>query len=158
MTKRIGWAGMMIGMALSGGCAPVEAPAQVASVEALSSQETCGGIAGFACPEGQRCLIHEDYPDAMGTCVGHDESRRWNDRCSTIHCLAVACPDGYERVITPGRCCGVCVPRPGRDLPEGSCRTAADCDGLIHIMCVGSWSCEAGRCAYECDGGEPLAL
>lgn len=36
-------------------------------------------------------------------------------------------------------------------LKEGECRTPQDCEGLIHIMCVGSWSCENGKCVYNCD-------
>ncbi|MFT5430505.1 MAG: Cys-rich repeat protein [Myxococcota bacterium] len=43
----------------------------------------------------------------------------------------------------------------GGDPPPNSqqCQVAADCEGLPHIECVGSFSCESGQCIYECDGG-----
>ena len=31
-------------------------------------QGTCGGIAGFVCPEGQWCDMEGNYPDASGVC------------------------------------------------------------------------------------------
>lgn len=37
----------------------------------LGSRETifCGGITGKICPEGYRCKLDGDYPDASGHCV-----------------------------------------------------------------------------------------
>jgi hypothetical protein len=81
-----------------------------------------------------------------------------NRDCSLVLCLAVECPAGFTRHFTPAQCCGVCVGDPHAALPEGSCSTPNDCEGLVHIMCVGSWSCDAGSCSYTCDGGEPLSI
>jgi len=115
--------------------------------------QMCGGIAGFQCPEGQRCLIVDDYADAAGVCVG---KKQWQD-CSTVRCLQPICPEGFEPLATGKGCCDyICRATPndgngGDDLQEGQCRTAADCEGLVHIMCVGSWSCDNGWCSYTCD-------
>lgn len=35
--------------------------------------------------------------------------------------------------------------------PTGACETSQDCEGLIHIMCVGQWFCEAGKCEWYCE-------
>lgn len=122
--------------------------------QALATQ--CGGIGGFACPNGQQCIIHEDYPDAMGVCVGRPEGKGPVD-CSLVLCLAVECPQGFERIFPGNQCCGQCVPARKSTSEEGRCTTAADCSDLIHIMCVGSWSCDSGYCAYTCDS-EPVSL
>jgi hypothetical protein len=36
--------------------------------------------------------------------------------------------------------------------PEGTCDDPADCaqQDLVHVMCVGEWTCVDGRCAWEC--------
>ena len=114
----------------------------------------CGGIAAFQCPEGQKCLIKESYPDASGTCVGGSQAKNWNEKCATVLCLAAECPAGYGRHFDPGHCCGRCIPDNATVAPpEGQCKSPTDCGSLIHIMCVGSWSCTAGTCDYNCDGG-----
>ena len=38
---------------------------------------------------------------------------------------------------------------------DGHCINALDCDGLIHITCAGSWTCEEQLCQYNCDTYEP---
>ncbi len=40
--------------------------------------------------------------------------------------------------------------------PTGECMIPADCEGLMHIMCVGAWYCEDGMCAYRCDVQSPV--
>lgn len=72
--------------------------------------------------------------------------------CSLVLCYAVECPEGTSRHYTPSNCCGTCIPD-SNNPDEGSCKNAQQCEnaGLIHIQCVGSWSCDAGKCAYTCD-------
>jgi hypothetical protein len=38
---------------------------------------------------------------------------------------------------------------------QGTCTDAADCEGqgMVHIQCVGTWSCDSGRCSFECTPG-----
>jgi hypothetical protein len=117
---------------------------------------SCGGIAGFVCPEGMKCLMRADYPDAMGTCVGPQQHDRWTGECAAVKCMQVECPAGMKLKITPNHCCGTCVGH-AQPLDEGQCATAADCEGLPHIMCVGAWSCDQGACGYTCDSG-PIAV
>jgi len=33
---------------------------------------------------------------------------------------------------------------------DAACAVPADCEGLVHIMCVGAWQCLQGACAYQC--------
>jgi len=40
-----------------------------------------------------------------------------------------------------------CVPAPPE---EPVCVVAADCDGLAHPLCEGAWTCEMGKCSWEC--------
>lgn len=40
----------------------------VLSAKEISKAEFCGGIAGILCPEGYRCQLDGNYPDAGGTC------------------------------------------------------------------------------------------
>ncbi len=42
--------------------------------------------------------------------------------------------------------------------PDFSCTTPADCEAkdLVHIMCVGDWTCVDNRCAFECSVESPL--
>jgi hypothetical protein len=129
-----------------------EAPSQSYGRDPGRDQAMCGGIAGFVCPEGQKCLMHETYPDAAGVCVGQPEEKGWKDRCATVRCMALECPAGFKRHFTPQSCCGRCIPDPKADPPpaEGSCKTPEDCNDLPHIMCVGSWSCTGGTCDYNC--------
>jgi hypothetical protein len=142
------------------GCAANTADeSDIAKSSAALERASCGGIAGLICPEGQQCVMHETYPDAMGFCAGPGEARAEHDRCALIRCLAVECPAGQIRKYSAGNCCGVCVNDPkSTPLPEGSCNSPADCDGLIHIMCVGSWACVSGSCSYSCDVGDPISL
>ncbi len=108
----------------------------------------CGGIAGFECPEGMWCKLDGNYPDAGGTCKGSPAG----DDCSLVRCIGPdSCPAGQTYHAPKGKdCCGSCK-GPDKSVDEGYCETAADCDGLIHIMCVGSWSCDSNQCAYDCD-------
>jgi hypothetical protein len=105
----------------------------------------CGGIAGIQCPDGFECHLDGSYPDAGGTC-----ERARPDHCATTLCAQVRCRAGFRNHTPPGRCCGMCIP--DHEMNEGQCRTAADCSGLIHILCVGSWSCVQNTCEYHCDG------
>lgn len=71
--------------------------------------------------------------------------------CSLVYCLAVECPEGWERVYNgPNDCCGTCKELNPSD--DGYCNNAAQCEDLVHIMCVGSWSCVDNACEYNCDG------
>lgn len=123
---------------------------QVGSDSHALSHALCGGIAGLSCPDGQKCLLEGDYPDASGVCVGPPELHGWKSKCKLVLCAAVECPLGQHRQFTPGRCCGICVPDGPPAPADGGCKTAQDCEGLIHIMCVGQWSCNAGECEYNC--------
>jgi len=69
----------------------------------------CGGIAGLTCPDGYKCKLDGNYPDASGTCV-----------------------------------------------EQNYCDTPADCAGLIHPMCLGSWQCKDNKCSYHCGGMPPI--
>jgi hypothetical protein len=72
--------------------------------------------------------------------------------CSTVYCLTVECPDGFERRYTPNDCCGTCVQiNPSTD---GYCNNAVQCEGLVHIECVGDWTCDSHVCNYTCDTSE----
>jgi hypothetical protein len=108
----------------------------------------CGGIAGFPCPDGMRCKLDGNYPDAGGTCIGPQGPRQWI--CPMI---AIRCMEG-TRPVEVGHCNWKCVPHHPQD--QGQCRTDADCarwaydNNIPHIMCVGSWTCERGQCAYQC--------
>lgn len=80
--------------------------------------------------------------DLRTTGAGHTD-------CSTVYCIAVECPEGFERHYTPNDCCGTC--KPINPSTEGYCNTASQCEGLVHIQCVGDWTCEANACTYTCD-------
>jgi hypothetical protein len=153
--KRIATSLALVGaLALVACSSQSEEPAVQTYSQALATQ--CGGIAGFPCPAGQQCIIHDNYPDAMGVCVGRPAGSGPVD-CSLVLCMAVACQDGWERIYTPNDCCGRCVPAKKSTSDEGRCQTVADCSDLPHIMCVGAWSCDAGYCAYTCDS-DPVSL
>lgn len=151
-----------VGLALlAGACVegdPAEGPVLTYDQSLAQGGDMCGGIAGLQCPDGQRCLITEDYPDAAGMCVGAQDYNNHRDRCDLVRCIALACPEGFDRIYTPEHCCGMCVPSgggqgQGQGQGEGSCSQPSDCEGLPHIMCVGSWSCERNQCSYTCDSG-----
>jgi len=36
---------------------------------------------------------------------------------------------------------------------QPGCLAAKDCEGLDHVMCVGSWQCVDATCTYQCGGG-----
>jgi putative hemolysin/rhodanese-related sulfurtransferase len=42
------------------------------------------------------------------------------------------------------------------DLMEVECAVPDDCEGKVHIMCVGAWECVAGQCEWSCDQGEEV--
>lgn len=59
----------------------------------------CGGIAGFACPEGQWCDMDGDYPDASGTCrpQGECDAPADCEQQEIVHAMCVGhwtCADG----------------------------------------------------------------
>ena len=162
--KIMGITGWLASTALFAACGSVEGGTTLtysSQSEALTGA-ICGGIAGFQCPEGQKCLIKESYPDAAGVCVGSNGHGNPNANCEAVKCAA--CPEGF-RHHPNNSCCGVCTPDNGNNgnngnnagEPDGSCTTPVDCEGLIHIMCVGDWACLSGICAYQC-AGEPIAL
>ena len=35
---------------------------------------------------------------------------------------------------------------------SGECVIPADCEGRIHIQCVGAWQCINGKCVWSCLG------
>lgn len=39
---------------------------------------------------------------------------------------------------------------PGKVL-QSICQTPGDCEGLPHILCIGAWACEAGKCVWGCE-------
>lgn len=47
---------------------------------------------------------------------------------------------------------GDCCPDKAKecDGQQGQCTTAADCNGLIHPMCVGQWQCVSDQCSWKC--------
>lgn len=126
--------------------------------KADAPQRTCGTILGLVCDEGYRCEYDGNYPDAGGKCVKETPK----DMCQYVKCMQVeSCPKGFH--VSRRGCCSVCVPNGNSNLPEGQCKTVKDCDGLIHIMsgdvsvmCVGSWTCDAGYCKYSCFSGPVL--
>jgi hypothetical protein len=106
-------------------------------------------ISSFGC-----VATSAEEPESVGTVEAAA-----SDRCAAVLCAAVACADGYVLKTTPGNCCGTCVRAPKEEeLPEGSCNTASDCEGLVHIMCVGSWSCVENQCSYTCETSEPVSF
>lgn len=122
--------------------------------QSLAEKPICGGIAGFQCPEGMKCLIKDSYPDASGVCVGPQEKTD----CAAVKCSFPACEKGFEPVQVGGGCCNYKCKRT-RDAGDdtGTCTQPSDCEGLIHPLCVGSWSCQAGACAWACDS-EPVSF
>lgn len=44
------------------------------------------------------------------------------------------------------------VPESNATPIYGGCVTPDDCNGLVHIMCVGQWQCNKGKCSWECTG------
>lgn len=73
--------------------------------------------------------------------------------CSTVYCLTVECPEGFERVFRgKNDCCGTCVESNPSD--DGYCNQASQCEGLVHIQCVGDWACVDNACEYSCDTTE----
>ncbi len=32
------------------------------------------------------------------------------------------------------------------------CSTPVDCEGRLHIMCLGNWKCIEGKCVWQCSG------
>lgn len=127
----------------------------IATETELGKYQMCGGLAGLACPDHQHCLIKDTYPDAAGVCVGEPTYKNWHDMCSMVLCAQPLCPDGFRLHYGPQNCCGTCLPNgdSGNHGQEGLCMTPSGCDGLAHIMCVGSWSCEKNTCSYSCFNG-----
>lgn len=41
----------------------------------------------------------------------------------------------------------------GTCVDQTYCDAPADCAGLMHVMTVGEWACEAQRCAWKAKGG-----
>lgn len=123
--------------------------------DARANHQFCGGIAGFECPEGMWCQLDGDYPDAGGECRGAPVGGNGNGNagaCELVRCMQVECPEGQRyREPNNGNCCGTCVGPEPAPVDEGYCEVPSDCDGLIHIMCVGSWSCDSNQCVYTCD-------
>ncbi len=37
---------------------------------------------------------------------------------------------------------------------DGYCQAPTDCEGLVHIECVGSWACASNQCAWKCTANE----
>lgn len=35
---------------------------------------------------------------------------------------------------------------------EAECVIPSDCEGRIHIQCVGNWQCIYGKCTWQCSG------
>ncbi len=112
--------------------------------EELKDKESCGGSTAQPCPTGQKCVITDDSPYAVGFCVGTDAP----------HCKGVICPDpdacppGSHWAKSPRECCGTCVMK--ADLQPPICKTAVDCEGLASMTCRGTWACEAGACVFTC--------
>ncbi len=96
-------------------------------------------------------------------------------RSTLSHCGAVQCPELHCRpgqtptYVGPEPCCKKCVSRniavkkrtAMSDRPEkhkGQCKVPADCKHLIHIQCVGQWSCINEKCVYRCTSGKPVLL
>ncbi len=96
------------------------------------------------------CSVEAGVPDEGSTQT--NEAAAKPASCDLVKCAA--CAAGYEMSPTPGNCCR-CVKSKG---PDGSCTTPSDCDGLVHIMCVGSWSCVANQCSYTCTTTDPVTV
>ncbi|MBI2393993.1 MAG: hypothetical protein HYV09_30765 [Deltaproteobacteria bacterium] len=80
--------------------------ASSSSESAASSRAVCGGIAGFTCPEGQKCIIKADYPDAMGFCVGPvAKPHRGDCVCSGGYMSATYCSQFGAPWTTMGSSC-----------------------------------------------------
>lgn len=147
--RKILMGGLVLFVAASAGCMATEGEGSQ-TYKARPDTAVCGGIAGFVCPEGQRCLMRDDYPDAMGVCVG---ARDRTVDCSAVRCAMPVCAEGFDAVPSGQGCCDYHCRRSHDDTPEvGACEVPSDCDGLVHIMCVGEWSCDTGFCSYTCAG------
>ncbi len=101
------------------------------------------GVAGILA-SGCALDSEEPAPETIGT-----ESAEAKLDCALVKCLLPVCAPSQRLITPPGQCCPRCVGQPG--APDGTCSAASDCEGLPHIQCVGSWSCEHHRCAYNCD-------
>jgi hypothetical protein len=58
---------------------------------------------------------------------------------------AFECPAGQKCLLD-----GTYPDAGGHCVPETFCNVPADCNNLIHIMCVGAWQCTANSCSYHC--------
>ena len=86
------------------------------------------------CAIGQ-VLVNRD--GCCPECVGRPS------RCATVLCAAIACPDGQQRVATPGDCCGHCQPMPA----VAECNTTADCPVYACFACP----CPVSECrGHQC--------
>ncbi|MBI5526199.1 MAG: hypothetical protein HY897_07675 [Deltaproteobacteria bacterium] len=70
--------------------------------------------------------------------------------CAMPFCIAA--------LLATGAALGGCEIRETDNASDGGgvgdkCATAADCEGLDHIECVGEWACESGQCTWNCSSG-----
>lgn len=105
---------------LFGGCGPGEPP----------SSTFCGGFAGIACPDGQRCV---DDPND-----GCDPKNGGAD-CGGIcvpdvnPCAAVLCLTGSECIVQNGK--ATCVPI-GEKCGNTTCPSGTSCCNPLRPICV----------------------
>jgi hypothetical protein len=57
-------------------------------------------------------------------------------------------PDQVWHEPTGQQCCGTC--KNGGKTQNVECTQPTDCQGMIHFMCVGGWSCEQNTCNWSC--------
>ncbi len=56
----------------------------------------CGGIAAYPCPQGAKCVLTDNHPDASGICVGNIACPKTN----WVNCLPS--PGSMRAECTPG--------------------------------------------------------
>lgn len=126
------------------------------TLSATASSQFCGGIAGFQCPTGLKCLLDGNYPDAGGTCVAQDACRVPNDCEGIPH---IECVGAWS-------CNGATASAPG--TCAYACRQASECDGLDVSRCsanprcaIVARGCENNHCDPEvgpCHACDPIAV